>query len=147
MLLIANVILLAHAAVPHHHHDKVAMAIVHLWENESGRHHHEHNSDGHHHHEHDSDGHHHNSPESCFLTETLEEAVVPDTHTEIAAPLNSSHLLQHLLPVWEAVIIEAASAVDALQYLRHPFRERPYFTSVYLAFVESRSGFRAPSFC
>ena len=57
MLLMANIILLAHAAVPHHHHDKVAVAIVHLWENETG----------HHHHEHDSDGHHHDSPESCFL--------------------------------------------------------------------------------
>jgi hypothetical protein len=27
MLLMANIILLAHAAVPHHHHDKVAVAI------------------------------------------------------------------------------------------------------------------------
>ena len=146
MLLIASMILLTHSAIPHHHHDKVAVAIVLFGEEETG-HHHAHNWESHHHHGHDSDGHHHDSPESCFLTEALEEAVVPDTHTEIAAPLNSSHLLQHLLPAWEAVIIEAASAVDALKYLRHPFRERPYYTSVYLAFVESRSGFRAPPFC
>ena len=146
MLLIANVILLTHSTIPHHHHDKVAVAIVYFGEEET-EHHHAHNGESHHHHGHDSDGHHHDGPESCFLTETLEEAVVPDTSLEIAAPLNSSHLLQHLLPAWEAVIIEAASAVDALQYLRHPFRVRPYFTSVYLAFVESRSGFRAPPFC
>ena len=137
MLLIANAILLAHAAVPHHHHDKVAVAIVHLWENETG----------HHHHEHDSDGHHHDGPESCFLTEALEEAIVPDTSTEIEAPLNPSHLFQHLLPAWDAIATDTETAVDALQYLRHPFRQRPYLTSVYLTFVESRLGFRAPPFC
>ena len=145
MLLMANIILLAHAAVPHHHHDKVAVAIVHLWENEA-EHYHSHNEDGHHH-SHDVDGHHHEGTEDCFLTEVMEEALVKDAFGEIEAPLHTAELLQQTLPVWEALVADATPAVDALQYLRHPFRQRPYLTSVYLAFVESQLGFRAPPFC
>lgn len=136
MLLMADIILLAHAAVPHHHHDKVAVAIVHLWENEAE-----------HHHSHNEDGHHHEGKEDCFLTEVMEEALVKDSFGEIEAPLHTAELLQQPLPVWEALVADAKPDVDALQYLRHPFRQRPYLTSVYLAFVESQLGFRAPPFC
>lgn len=136
MLLMANIILLAHAAVPHHHHDKVAVAIVHLWENEAE-----------HHHSHNEDGHHHEGKEDCFLTEVMEEALVKDSFGEIEVPLNTAELLQQTLPVWESLVADDTPAVDALQYLRHPFRQRPYLTNVYHAFVANQFGFRAPPFC
>lgn len=146
MLLMANVLILAHAVIPHHHHDKVAVAIVHLWENEA-EHHHSHNEDGHHRHSHDADGHHHEGKEDCFLTEVMEEALVKDSFSEIEAPFHTAELLQQPLPVWEALIADVAPDVDALQYLRHPFRQKPYLTNVYLAFVANQFGFRAPPFC
>jgi hypothetical protein len=72
-----------------------------------------------------------------------------DSETEYAVCLANLVLSKkkEMLPVWEALIADVAPSVDALQYLRHPFRQRPYLISVYLTFVESQLGFRAPPFC
>lgn len=136
MLLMANVLILAHAVIPHHHHDKVAVAIEHFWEEGDA-----------HHHSHDGEAHHHDGPEDCFLTEALEEALVKDAFSEIEPLLIAPQLPLLQLFNWEAIVSDAAPAVEALQYLRHPFRQKPYLTNVYLAFVANQLGFRAPPFC
>ena len=71
-LLLANVFLLAHAVVPHHHHDSVLVAVLDL-------HGHHHDNDSHHQdhdsHHHDA-SHHHDGPEMCLISQAEAGAVV-----------------------------------------------------------------------
>ena len=71
-LLLANVFLLAHAVVPHHHHDSMPVAVLDM-------HGHHHNHDSHHQdhdsHHHDA-SHHHDGPETCLISQAEAGAVV-----------------------------------------------------------------------
>ena len=71
-LLLANVFLLAHAVVPHHHHDSMPVAVLDL-------HGHHHDNDSHHQdhdsHHHDA-SHHHDGPETCLISQAEASAVV-----------------------------------------------------------------------
>ena len=74
-LLLANVFLLAHAVVPHHHHDSMPVAVLDL----HGHHHDHHDHDSHHQdhnsHHHDA-SHHHDGPETCLISQAEGGAVV-----------------------------------------------------------------------
>ena len=64
-LLLANVFLLAHAVVPHHHHDNMPVAVLDL-------HGHHHDNDSHHH----DASQHHDGPETCLISQAEAGAVV-----------------------------------------------------------------------
>lgn len=74
-LLLANVFLLAHAVVPHHHHDNMPVAVLDLY-----GHHHDHHDHDSHHQDHDSHhhdaSHHHDCPETCLISQAEAVAVV-----------------------------------------------------------------------
>lgn len=78
-VLLANISLLAHAVIPHHHHDRMAVAIVDMVATEQVHHEHSHDdshSHDHHSHYHHSHNHHDNhqhgsQSEECLISETL----------------------------------------------------------------------------
>ena len=71
-LLLANVFLLAHAVVPHHHHDSMPVAVrdLHGHHHDNDSHHQDHDS-----HHHDA-SHHHDGPETCLISQAEAGAVV-----------------------------------------------------------------------
>lgn len=79
LILFANICLLAHAVIPHHHHDRVAVAVVDMMEMYACEHHshdaaHSHdNPHSHYHHTHNNhDGHQHgNDSEYCLINDNL----------------------------------------------------------------------------
>ena len=87
-LLLANLFLLAHAVVPHHHHESVPVEVLHLHGNG-------------HHHNHDS-SHHHNSPETCLISQSAAGVVV--RHSD-GAPLSPMSAV--LFDGWEEPSLEA----------------------------------------
>lgn len=77
-VLLANICLLAHAVIPHHHHDRMAVAIVDMAVAEQA--HHEHLHDSHHSHDHHSHYHHsHNHQESHQHSSQSEECLISET--------------------------------------------------------------------
>lgn len=86
MIFLANMLILAHAVVPHHHHNKVFVAIVNILDHDAQdifnhEHGHEHHHDGgsdYHNapaHHHDGDG------EDCLMSEA-EAAAALEIHTD-----------------------------------------------------------------
>ncbi|MBQ4502433.1 MAG: hypothetical protein II986_02015 [Alistipes sp.] len=78
-VLLANISLLAHAVIPHHHHDRMAVAIVDMAA-AAEQVHHEHSHDGHHSHDHHSHYHHsHNHHDNHQHGSQSEECLISET--------------------------------------------------------------------
>lgn len=136
MLLIANMIILTHAVIPHHHHDKVAVAIVRFCENNITHEHLFHNNEAHH----------HESSEDCFMTEAVSCAIVKNSNNEIKLLCNILQINLKPLLLCNYLAVKNTLNTEALLYLRHPFRQKPHLTNTYFAFIASQFGFRAPPF-
>ena len=126
MMLWASFMILAHSIVPHHHHDQVPVALVHLHDGAVDAH-----SDApeHTHHHGDAD-------EDCLLSEVLGGAVLRMLD---GAPL---------FPVLTfAVLTSSLPDVEPESDIGLPFRRRPFIQNHYADAVVRASGLRAPPVC
>lgn len=72
-ILLANISLLGHAVLPHHHHDKLAVALTNVIDFDHYHHHSDHKTSYHYHHSHNHhNNHQHNhQKEDCLINESL----------------------------------------------------------------------------
>lgn len=136
-LLLANIVLLAHAFIPHHHHEGVVVAI---FDNHCAE-----NSDNH---DHDHDWNHGDNPhkhenksasEQCALNEVYTRA---DNSSKVVSPINwdCGETLLFILPG----IIDKLGLADEVGL---PFRQKPYIESYHVIFSSNSLGLRAPPVC
>lgn len=132
-ILLANVAILAHAVVPHHHHNKIFAAIVNVLDGEAQdtlNHHH----DGAHPHE--------TNPEECTINETLVAAasrLQKDNSLDFGAFDFDSHLDLFVTDIVAAAVPEPVGDL--------PFIPKPYIAGNHRDFVARAIGLRAPPAC
>lgn len=152
MILLANMLILAHAVVPHHHHNKVFVAFVNILDHDAQdifnhEHGHEHHHDGgsdHHNapaHHHDGDG------EDCLMSEA-EAAAALKIHTDDG----ESHSIAPLQDIDDGnFILLAAIGLYELSFTpifsEDNIRRRPYVACGHTDFVARSKGLRAPPAC
>lgn len=138
-LLLANIIILAHAVVPHHHHNQVPVAL-----NVA---HHEHDSDAiydHHHHddtapaEHNGNSHGHGGIEECLL----EKAFIRIGNDNQAFQSLDFDLLPCIISLFSGY-----STPKIADDVGLPFRQKPYLLSYHTEYISVSLGLRAPPIC
>lgn len=152
MILLANMLILAHAVVPHHHHNKVFVAIVNVLDddardllNHEHRHMHHHDGvSGHH----DSPAHHHNGDtEDCLMSEAEAAAALKiqtdDSGGCFFVPLLGNEDAQL---IWLAAIGLYELSFTP-EYCEEKVQRRPYVASGHTDFVARSKGLRAPPAC
>lgn len=134
-ILLASIMILAHAVVPHHHHNKVFAAIVNVLDDEScNLFSHSHNPDTHHH---DTDS------EDCAINESVVGA---------AARLQKDNSLDYRAISFEfqpdlfAVEIAEIYVADPIVKLL-PDSRKPYIARAGLDYYARALGLRAPPAC
>lgn len=166
LLVLANVIILVHAVVPHmhDHNGKILYICYFLTTHNSNEHtpncdhpqshshapihknalaasHTCHLSENHHHHHH----HHHDShPGDFCLLNTL---YVPANTLKFQTPSQDSDLLDFAdtsLPLFAQISTPYCNLLD---YGNLPFRQKPYILSLYCLFASHSLGLRAPPLC
>lgn len=152
MILLANILILAHAVVPHHHHNKVFVAIVNILDHDSQdifnhEHGHEHHHDGETNHHNGSTHHHDNNNEDCLLTEAEAAATL-----KILADDGISWSVDTLQDNDDgSLILLAAIGLYELSFTpvfsEDNVRRRPYVASGHTDFVARSKGLRAPPVC
>jgi len=103
MILLANMLILAHAVVPHHHHNKVFVAIVNVLDDDARdlfnhEHGHEHHHDGHSDHHNAPAHHHHGDGEDCLMSEA-EAAAALKIQTDDSGGFMNYHLHQNIAKI------------------------------------------------
>lgn len=152
MILLANMLILTHAVVPHHHHNKVFVAIVNvldddvrdLFNHEHGYSHH-HDGDNDHH---DGPAHHHNGDtEDCLMSEAEAAAALKiqtdDSGGGFFVPLLDNEDAQL---IWLAAIGLYELSFTP-EYSEDNVRRRPYVARGHTDFVARSKGLRAPPTC
>lgn len=145
MILLANMLILAHAVVPHHHHNKMFVAFVNvLGDDARGLLDHEH---GHEHH-HDGPAHHHDGDtEDCLMSEAEAAAALKiqadDGGGWTATPFQDTgdggQILLAAIALYELSFIP--------YYNEDHVRRRPYVASGHTDFIARSKGLRAPPAC
>ena len=144
-ILLANIALLAHAVIPHHHHDKVAVAIINIFEgHQSHNHENDEHDHSHHHHqtaEHHSHHHSHNGDaEECLISDTV---YIP---SKIQEDLANADWLDgqdfDIELIWIADNISIASCFEVLS-----LKPKPYTARIHLDCLTRSIGLRAPPVC
>lgn len=147
MILLANMLILAHAVVPHHHHNKVFVAIVNILDHDAQdifnhEHGHEHHHDGDAKH-HDGPAHHHDGDsEDCLMSEAEAAAalkVQTDDGSEcFVVPLLDNEVSQL---IWLAAF-GLYELTFTPYYTEDNVRRRTYVTSGHTDFVARSKGLR-----
>lgn len=128
LLLLANIIMLAHTFVPHHHHDGVIVAILEStskskYENHDHDHRHESNS----------------ASEKCALNDVYTRS---DESSTIVSCQNSDPIPRDIFVV--------PGIINKLGFVYEygiPFRQRPFIESRHYIFSSGSIGLRAPPIC
>jgi|AGTN01.2.fsa_nt_gi hypothetical protein len=138
-LLLATIAILAHAVVPHHHHDGIAVA---LFESHctdcSESHHDDHDHECNHEanpHQHEND----NTLEQCALNKVY---IRSDSSPKIIN-LVSFDCGQSLLFILSRIIDKLGLANE----VGLPFQQKPYIESYHVIFSSNSIGLRAPPVC
>lgn len=133
-ILLANIAILAHAVVPHHHHNKVFAAIVDILDGET-----QHALN----HSHRQDSHHHDSrPEECAINETLVAAAFRLQKDNGVAP--ESFDFDGYLDLFVTDIV-ATAVTEPVGNL--PFIPKPYLAGGHIDHIARSLGLRAPPAC
>ena len=166
LLLLANIIMLAHTIVPHHHHNGFVGALLERNIKERSQDHHHAPSD---HHSTSSDHHHassdHHSTSSEYHQTSGTHNQAPGTHnhennseTEKCA-LNEVYTRSDNSPKFECYenydyktskIFVSPRGIDKFSLVSEgglPFRQKPYIESYYSKFSSGSIGLRAPPVC
>lgn len=152
LLLLANIIMLAHTIVPHHHHNGLVVALVERNVKERSKDHHHSPSDHHHatsdHHStssghHQAPGtHHHESnseAEKCALNEVYTRS---DSSPKFECFENCNYKASKNFVSPRGIDKFSLVNEDGL-----PFRQKPYVKSYYSIFSSGSIGLRAPPVC
>ena len=138
MILLANMLILAHAVVPHHHHNKMFVAILNVLDEDArDLFNHEHG------HEHHHDG----NSEDCLISEA-EAAAVLKIQTDDGGEWSAAQSIDHedALQIWTAAV-----ALYELSFTtsnkEDNVRRRPYVASGHSDFIARSKGLRAPPAC
>lgn len=134
----ANFIILAHAVIPHHHHQQVPIYFLHGHHSEKAdAHHHDHDADKH---CHDADAHQHQSTthDECIIGK---DYVKTDNGKQISSSGNGQ-------PLPDFIVLFCLQAEnETIELYGLPFRQTPYLLSFYTEYVSRSLGLRAPPFC
>jgi len=141
-ILLANIILLAHAVIPHHHHDTIPVVIIS---------HHEHDRKAHeHHHHHDdnepvnscdaSDSHAHNGFEDCILANLFFR--LENERQEFQTVNCDFGLL-----LWLSPLLSGYELPPIINDTGLPFRQHPLQPSYFTDYISQSLGLRAPPYC
>ncbi|WP_313380484.1 DUF6769 family protein [Proteiniphilum saccharofermentans] len=140
-LLLANMIVLVHAVIPHHHHNQlpVSFDIVQHEHGDATHEHFPHNHDTQHPVPHGDNSHGHKVFEECILN----QAYLKIGNDKQVAQLHNLDftLLSCLLTPFS----DSLTAVAGLEGL--PFRQNPYLLSYHTEFISQSLGLRAPPVC
>ena len=151
-IILANILILAHAVIPHHHHNKMFVAIVNVLDDEAQdlfnhEHGHSHHHDGNTYH-HNSGSHHHDTnKEECLMNEA-----------EVAAALkiqtdDGDGWFSNLLSATDnggtfPLAITGLSELTLTPLFRDvSVRQLPYVACGHTHFVACAKGLRAPPAC
>lgn len=137
MMLLASFMILAHSIVPHHHHNQIPVALVHLHDGSVDAH-----SDA------PEDAHHHgDADEDCLMSDVLGGAVLRMLDGDFSLELQE-RLSEPLFPVITFVVSSTSRLeVEPESDIGLPFRRRPYILNHYTDAVVRASGLRAPPVC
>ena len=146
--MLANMLILAHAVVPHHHHDKVFVAVVHVLDDEvhdvsHHKHSHHHDEDGDHH---DGPSHHHDSDtEECLMSEAAAAAALKTHADGNNSPVEALHHTND----GKLLLLAAIGLYDFsfIPYYIGEARLWPYVTRGHTDYVACSKGLRAPPTC
>lgn len=137
MMSFASLVLLAHAVVPHHHHDNVACFVL----PSEGNHDHDacSHDDADHQEKHDADPHN----DCCLLNDIL--AIIPGTYKIENLNWDHSVLLNNSSYFLISFLIPEMDQGQQLTYF--DFRQRPFLAFSYEAYATQCLGMRAPPSC
>ncbi len=150
-LLIATCSLVAHAVVPHHHHNKIPVALINVFDCDAmdSDLHHEHGNhcddDGHH----DGPSHHHNGGyEECFISEVQVPTSLKSQSDVVKLLNNSNKGVCQLNCITKCIGVVVWQPPAIHSFLNsHFFRHKPYLAGVHMEFVARAKGLRAPPSC
>ncbi|MDT8394303.1 MAG: DUF6769 family protein [Bacteroidales bacterium] len=134
----AILILLAHAVIPHHHHNDIACFALPT----AGDHDHqcEHHDAGHQHRHSDGQD---TDTESCSLNDLL--VIIPDSYRQemLLAGFSQATLSNALISASSVLTDDP----EVKNFDCSPFRQKPYLQFSYTASINACSGLRAPPNC
>ena len=146
LLILANILILAHAAIPHHHPNGTDVSICYFFcINKTAEHHHDHAlSYIHRQHCQESETHDHNEKpyDDCIL----KNLYLPVNQSKQLSSFNETDLLN----VWDffpLFIVETDSNIEIKNDVNLPFRQKPHLASSYNHYVTHSLGLRAPPAC
>lgn len=142
-VLIATCLLVAHAALPHHHHNKIPVALINAFDHDAEKH-----FDLQHNHHRDTDAtshHHDNGDEECFAS----EAQLPSALKALTAIITPHSDYKHLLGGAVKAIVDGANLASTIHLFlnSHYFRHKPYLAHLHTTIVAHATGLRAPPIC
>lgn len=146
-LLLANIIILAHTFVPHHHHDSIAVAIVNTFSaDDEAVHNHGHGNNHIHTHSHDKanntkahDHSGHELSEECLLN-------APYLRQNQVKQFSSAD--NDFSPVPDFIILfSLVPRININDYGELPFIQKPYLISYHTTYISQSLGLRAPPVC
>lgn len=138
MILLANILILVHVVIPHHHYNKVFVAVVNMLNDDTR---------DLFNHEHEHEHHHDCNKEDCMMNEAVAAAVLKiqtDDGSEWTTmpQLNKDDVQQ----IWLAAIAFYETSFT-LYNKEGNVRQRTYTASGHTDFVACSKGFRAPPIC
>ncbi len=132
LMLLANMGIVAHAVVPHHHRCELLTAVVHLFDMEDCAHHHDKQESPIHHH-------HSDEPGECQIDGSYTAPRVQNDENSLV-PANTAH--NNVFPFSTACIDLSYRVRYGLQ--PQSFRFRPYTADACPGYVTAITGLRAP---
>ncbi|MDR2917252.1 MAG: hypothetical protein LBV74_20860 [Tannerella sp.] len=136
-LLLANIIILAHVVIPHHHHNgmPVAFCKISLSDDNSEYTHSFHShSDGENDHSHESDA-------NCTLCQLYIRADLNNSPSSLTSALANFHID---IPTF---CLDISSLTDIQGFESLPFRHKPHIISYHSHYIVHSLGLRAPPIC
>ena len=135
LILCANIVLLAHVMIPHHHHDNIACFVLPVEE--------EHDNCCDHETDHKAQHESNTDDDCCILNDIL--AIIPDGYKQ-----DNQHLefkCQEIIIGLEAFdLVSLEENTSNIKFL-NAFREKPYLENSYGVFATQSLGLRAPPIC
>ncbi len=151
--LIATCLLVAHAVVPHHHHNKIPVALINMFDHDAEGVFNLHHGHGHHHdgdaNHHDGQSHHHSEgDEECFISEAQ---MLPGIKLQLVVSkfFNGENKGYNLLSSFAKCFGNVMRQAPPIHLFlnAHYFRHKPYQARNYIGYVACATGLRAPPSC
>lgn len=135
-LSLATMIIVAHAIIPHHHHDGIPMLLSSQMHKTMQERHHDCSCDD----IHSQDDNHCHSNEECPI---YDYSVIPENERIINASSNND-IFQTFTFI---VLLHKNPIIEISEYRNLSFREKPYSESYHTVYITNSLGLRAPPVC